>query len=156
METAPNRLTVDCPETQVKGLVVTSTAKVAQKLTVGEKDATTGEITTPGEIILNGENLAEKFTTRLSHEFKDEDFLTVNHPKCPTPLIADIAVMPVAFNIPKDGAKELKGVYTEVKTVGETWQVKLMLSVKNDDPLTNPAGSEVVVLTGCKTKPPVG
>jgi hypothetical protein len=122
VETAPNRLTVDCPETQVKGLVVTSTAKVAQKLIVGEKDTTTGEI------ILNGENLAEKFTTRLSHEFSDdEDYLTVNHPKCPTPLIPDIAVMPVAFNIPKDGAKELKGVYTEVKDVGSTWQVKLKL-----------------------------
>ena len=94
--------------------------------------------------------------TRLSHTFSDEDFLTVNQPKCPTPLKPDITVMPVAFNIPDDGPKQLRGVYTEFEPDGETWKVKLKLLVKSGEPLTNPSGSKVVVLTGCKKTPPVG
>jgi hypothetical protein len=162
VETAPNRLTVDCPETQVKGLVVTSTAKVAQKLTVGEKDATTGKITTAGEIILNGENLAEKFTTRLSHEFKGvEDFLKVNKPVCPTGFDKDIVVMPVTFNTTED----LRSIVTLIDPIKlgnpdpDFWRVQLdVTSEKNGNPNllkteTNPSGSQVAVLTGCKPTP---
>jgi hypothetical protein len=152
VETAPNRLTVDCPETQVKGLVVTSTAKVAQKLIVGEKDTTTGEI------ILNGENLAEKFTTRLSHEFKSEDFLKVNKPVCPTGFDKDIVVMPVTFNTTED----LRSIVTLIdpEKLGDPdpdfWRVQLDVTseksgdAKTEKTETNPSGSQVVVLTGCK------
>jgi Tfp pilus assembly protein FimT len=164
VETAPNRFTVDCPQTQVQGLVVTSTATVAQKLIVGPTPPT-GEAgalavgPTTGEIILNGENLAGKFMTRLSHTFSDEDFLTVNKPGCPTGLAPDIAVMPVAFETTED----LRGVETQVTTSGSIWKVKLLVRSENDgggdgdddtvQTETNPSGSKVVVLTGCKPTP---
>jgi Tfp pilus assembly protein PilE len=163
VKTAPNRLTVDCPETQVEGLVVTSTAKVAQKLTVGEKDANTGKITTPGEIILNGENLAEKFTTRLSHEFKGEDFLKVNKPVCPTGFDKDIVVMPVTFNTTEDLRSIVTLIDPKNRNLGvpdpDFWRVLLdVTSEKNGNPNlleteTNPSGSQVAVLTGCKPTP---
>jgi hypothetical protein len=179
--TEPDRFTVDCPETKMQGLVVTSDAAfdsnvtVASQLVVGPTSSTgassaSAEETTTGEIILNGENLAGKFMTRLSHTFSGEPFLTVNKPDCPpTGFDKDIAVIPVAFNLPEDTTQDLRGVYTEFETVGETWQVKLNILVKTVDngdneedevntssasqPLTNPEGSKVVVLTGCKPTP---
>jgi type II secretory pathway pseudopilin PulG len=175
--TEPDRFTVDCPETKMQGLVVTSDAAfdsnvtVASQLVVGPTSSTgassaSAEETTTGEIILNGENLAGKFMTRQSHTFSGEPFLTVNKPGCPTGsgLNPDISIMPVAFNLPElpeDTTQDLLGVNTEFTTVGETWQVKLKLLVKtvdNDEieegeaitqTLTNPTGSKVVVLTGC-------
>jgi hypothetical protein len=180
--TQTGRLTVDCPETQVTGLVVKSTATVAQKLIVGPTTSTgatsgmsasavapaDGKIILDGEtgdIILNKENLAGKFMTRLLHEFKGEPFLKVNKPDCPTTgFDKDIAVIPVAFNTTQD----LRGVKTLIdrEDLGapdpKFWRVELVVtSEQNGDATTektetNPSGSQVVVLTGCKTKPPVG
>jgi hypothetical protein len=160
VETAANRFTVDCPQTQVQGLVVTSDATVAQKLIVGPTPPAgpAGALAvgpTTGEIILNGENLAGKFMTRLSHTFSDEDFLTVNKPGCPTGLAPDIAVMPVAFETTED----LRGVETQVTTSGSIWKVKLLVRSEQDgeddtvQTETNPSGSKVMVLTGCKPTP---
>jgi hypothetical protein len=164
--TQTGRLTVDCPETQVTGLVVTSTATVAQRLIVGPTPAAgagaaganaqsvesqSAAVPTTGEIILNGENLAGKFMTRQSHTFSGEDFLTVNKPGCPTGLNPDIAVMPVAFKTTED----LRAVETEVTTSGSLWKVKLLVKSEQNgggnatQTQTNPTGSKVVVLTGC-------
>jgi hypothetical protein len=175
VSTETDRFNVDCPTTQMQGLVVTSDAEfdsnvtVASQLVVGPTPAAgpasaSAVGPTTGEIILNGENLAGKFMTRLSHTFSGEDFLTVNKPDCPDDFDQDISIMPVAFNLPElpeDTTQDLLGVNTEFTTVGETWQVKLKLLVKtvdNDEieegeaitqTLTNPTGSKVVVLTGC-------
>jgi hypothetical protein len=108
---------------------------------------------TTGEIILNGENLAGKFMTRLSHTFSGEPFLTVNKPGCPTGsgLNPDIAVMPVAFKTTQD----LRAVETDVTTSGSVWKVKLLVKSEQNgggnatQTQTNPTGSKVVVLTGC-------
>jgi Tfp pilus assembly protein PilE len=182
VETAPNRLTVDCPTTQMQGLVVTSTATVAQQLIVGPTPSTgpasamsasavapaAGKIILDGEtgeIILNGENLAEKFMTRLSHTFSGEDFLTVNKPDCPpTGFDKDIAVMPVTFNTTED----LRSIVTLIdpEELGDPdpdfWRVQLDVTSEQTgggvgtQTETNPEGSKVVVLTGCKKTPPVG
>jgi hypothetical protein len=231
--TQPGRFTVDCPETKMQGLVVTSaatfgtdvtvtgavsaaSATVANQLVVGASlappmpagtqaqagsevassagsaqdnaaqsvvlasadssdgtDSGSASTTTAasngpaaaaasplasaqptnGEIILNGENLAGKFMTRLSHTFSGEPFLTVNKPGCPTGsgLNPDIAVMPVAFNTTED----LRAVETEVTTSGSVWKVKLLVKSEQNgggnatQTQTNPTGSKVVVLTGC-------
>jgi hypothetical protein len=175
VETAPNRFTVDCPQTQVQGLVVTSDAEfdsnvtVASQLVVGPTSSTgassaSAEETTTGEIILNGENLAGKFMTRLSHEFDGEDFLTVSKPGCPTGFDKDIAVMPVAFNTTQD----LRSIVTLIDPEElnppdpDFWRVQLVVTSEQNgngnatQTQTNPSGSEVVVLTGCKKTPPVG
>jgi hypothetical protein len=161
--TIPGSLTVDCPTTQMQGLVVTSDAAfdtnvtVASQLVVGAtpppRPAAAAVAVTTGEIILNGENLAEKFMTRLSHTFSGEPFLTVNKPGCPTGsgLNPDIAVMPVAFNTTED----LRAVETDVTTSGSVWKVKLLVKSEQNgggnatQTQTNPTGSKVVVLTGC-------
>jgi hypothetical protein len=231
--TQPGRFTVDCPETKMQGLVVTSaatfgtdvtvtgavsaaSATVANQLVVGGSlappmpagtqaqagsevassagsaqdnaaqsvvlasadssdgtDSGSASTTTAasngpaaaaasplasaqptnGEIILNGENLAGKFMTRLSHTFSGEPFLTVNKPDCPTGsgLNPDIAVMPVAFNTTED----LRAVETDVTTSGSVWKVKLLVKSEQNgggnatQTQTNPTGSKVVVLTGC-------
>ena len=107
--------------------------------------------TTTGEIILNGENLAGKFMTRLSHTFSGESFLTVYRPSCPDGFDPDIAVLPVSY----DTTEDLRGVDTQVSTNGSTWRVKLLVKAERDgnsnalQTLTNPSGSKVVVLTGC-------
>jgi type II secretory pathway pseudopilin PulG len=208
--TASGRFTVDCPTTQMQGLVVTSaatfetdvtvsgdvsaasatvtnqlaagtvavegdvlaaSATVANQLVVGGSTASamsasamapeTGKIILngkTGDIILYGESLAEKFTARRSHQFSGEEFLPVAKPKCPTGFAPDIEVMPVTFNIERD----LRGITTAIdpKELGpidpERWRVQLVIMVErsgNDSDqktLTNPKGSEVVVLTGCK------
>jgi hypothetical protein len=96
--------------------------------------------------------------TRLLHEFKGEDFLKVNKPDCPTGLIPDIAVMPVTFRTTED----LRAVETEVTTSGSAWRVRLLVKSEQNgggnatQTQTNPTGSKVVVLTGCKKTPPVG
>jgi hypothetical protein len=117
---------------------------------------TTGKIILDGEtgdITLYGESLAEKFTGRLSHTFSGEDFLPVDQPDCPTGFDPDISVMPIAFNTTED----LRAVETQITTSGSIWKVKLLVksektgggtATKTD---TNPPGSEVVVLTGCKS-----
>jgi hypothetical protein len=167
------RFTVDCPKTQMQGLVVTSDAAfdtnvtVASQLVVGETPPTgpsgasaglptTGKIILDGEtgdITLYGESLAEKFTGRLSHTFSGESFLAVDQPDCPTGFDPDISVMPIAFNTTED----LRAVETQVTTSGSIWKVKLLvkseLSGASSATMTqtNPPGSEVVVLTGCKS-----
>jgi hypothetical protein len=160
--TETDRFTVDCPQTQMQGLVVTSDATfdtnvtVASQLVVGATPAPAGAGAlavgpTTGEIILNGETLAGKFMTRLSHTFSGEAFLTVNKPGCPTGLNPDIAVMPVAFKTTED----LRAVETEVTTSGSLWKVKLLVKSEQNgggnatQTQTNPTGSKVVVLTGC-------
>ena len=179
VETAPNRFTVDCPQTQVQGLVVTSTATVAQKLIVGPTPAAgagaagadaqsvesqSAAVPTPGEIILNGENLAGKFMTRVSHTFSGEDFLTVNKPVCPTGFDKDIAVMPVTFNTTEDLRSIVTLIDPENRNLGDPnpdfWRVLLDVTSEQNgngnatQTRTNPSGSEVVVLTGCKPTPP--
>jgi len=167
--TETDRFTVDCPTTQMQGLVVTSDAAfdtnvtVASQLVVGATPSAgpaaaaasplASAQPTTGEIILNGENLAGKFMTRLSHTFSGEPFLTVNKPGCPTGsgLNPDIAVMPVAFKTTED----LRAVETDVTTSGSVWKVKLLVKSEQNgggnatQTLTNPTGSQVVVLTGC-------
>jgi len=167
--TETDRFTVDCPTTQMQGLVVTSDAAfdtnvtVASQLVVGATPSAgpaaaaasplASAQSTTGEIILNGENLAGKFMTRLSHTFSGEPFLTVNKPGCPTGsgLNPDIAVMPVAFKTTED----LRAVETDVTTSGSVWKVKLLVKSEQNgggnatQTLTNPTGSKVVVLTGC-------
>jgi type II secretory pathway pseudopilin PulG len=162
--TETDRFTVDCPTTQMQGLVVTADAAfdtnvtVASQLVVGATPSAgpasaSADETTTGEIILNGENLAGKFMTRLSHTFSGEPFLTVNKPGCPTGsgLNPDIAVMPVAFKTTQD----LRAVETEVTTSGSVWKVKLLVKSEQNgggnatQTQTNPTGSKVVVLTGC-------
>lgn len=147
-----------------------ASAAVANQLIVGESSTsalsasaqsasavapTNGEIILNGEtgdIILYGESLAEKFTARKSHTFAGESFLTVGQPDCPTGFRPDIAVMPLTFNTTED----LRGVDTQVSTNGSTWRVKLLVKAERDgnsnamETLTNPSGSKVVVLTGCK------
>jgi hypothetical protein len=160
--TTAGSLTVDCPTTQMQGLVVTSDATFDTKVTVASQ-LVVGEIppsgpagasvdeTTTGEIILNGENLAGKLMTRLSHTFSGEDFLAVDQPDCPTGFVPDIVVMPIAFKSTQD----LRAVETEFTTSGSLWKVKLL--VKSELPgissvtttETNPSGSKVAVLTGC-------
>ena len=159
----------------MQGLVVTSDAAfdtnvtVASQLVVGATpsagpaSASADEATT-GEIILNGENLAGKFMTRLSHEFEGEDFLEVNKPVCPTGFDKDIVVMPVTFNTKED----LRSIVTLIdpEKLGDPdpdfWRVQLDVTseksgdAKTEKTETNPSGSKVVVLTGCKKKPPVG
>jgi hypothetical protein len=167
--TETDRFTVDCPTTQMQGLVVTSDAAfdtnvtVASQLVVGATPSAgpaaaaasplASAQPTTGEIILNGENLAGKFMTRLSHTFSGEPFLTVNKPGCPTGsgLNPDIAVMPVAFKTTED----LRAVETDVTTSGSVWKVKLLVKSEQNgggnatQTQTNPTGSKVVVLTGC-------
>jgi hypothetical protein len=175
--TKAGSLTVDCPTTQMQGLVVKSDATfdtkvtVASQLVVGATPAAAGAGAgalavgpTTGEIILNGENLAEKFMTRLLHEFKGEDFLKVNKPDCPTGLIPDIAVMPVTFKTTED----LRSIVTLIDPTKlgpidpKIWRVQLDVTSEKTGggtttkTETNPSGSEVVVLTGCKKTPPVG
>jgi hypothetical protein len=173
--TETDRFTVDCPTTQMQGLVVTSDAAfdtnvtVASQLVVGATPSAgpasaSADETTTGEIILNGENLAGKFMTRLSHEFDGEDFLTVNKPGCPTGFDKDIAVMPVAFNTTQD----LRSIVTLIDPEElnppdpDFWRVQLVVTSEQNgngnatQTQTNPSGSEVVVLTGCKKTPPVG
>jgi hypothetical protein len=162
--TDTDRFTVDCPNTQMQGLVVTSDAafdtnvKVASQLVVGETPPTgpsgaSAGLPATGEIILNGENLAGKLMNRLSHTFSGESFLPVDKPDCPTGFDPDISVMPIDFNTTED----LRAVETQVTTSGSIWKVKLLVksektgggtATKTD---TNPPGSEVVVLTGCKS-----
>jgi hypothetical protein len=201
--TNAGRFTVDCPETRMQGLVVTSAARFDTNVTVtgavsaasatvtGAVSAASATVTgavsaasatvanrlvvgatpppggasanaqsvesqsavapTTGEIILNGENLAGKFMTRLSHTFSGEPFLTVNKPGCPTGFNPDIAVMPVTFKTTED----LRAVETDVTTSGSVWKVKLLVKSEQNgggnatQTLTNPTGSKVVVLTGC-------
>jgi hypothetical protein len=171
--TDTDRFTVDCPNTQMQGLVVTSDAafdtnvKVASQLVVGETPPTgpsgaSAGLPTTGKIILNGEtgditlygeSLAEKFTGRLSHTFSGESFLAVDQPDCPTGFDPDISVMPIAFRTTED----LRAVETQVTTSGSIWEVKLLVKSEADGDSsattteTNPPGSEVVVLTGCKS-----
>ena len=168
-----DRFTVDCPNTQMQGLVVTSDAafdtnvKVASQLVVGETPPTgpsgasadlptTGKIILDGEtgdITLYGESLAEKFTGRLSHTFSGESFLAVDQPDCPTGFDPDISVMPIAFKTNED----FRAVETQVSTSGSIWKVKLLVKSELSGvssatmTQTNPPGSEVVVLTGCKS-----
>jgi Tfp pilus assembly protein PilE len=169
--TETDRFTVDCPETTMQGLVVTSaatfgtdvtvtgavsaaSATVADQLVVGANGSSTGEIILNGEtgdITLYGESLAEKFTARQSHTFSGESFLTVDQPDCPTGFDPDIAVMPVTFKTTED----LRAVETEVTTSGSAWKVKLLVKSEQNgggnstQTQTNPTGSKVVVLTGC-------
>jgi hypothetical protein len=170
VSTETDRFNVDCPTTQMQGLVVTSDAEfdsnvtVASQLVVGPTSSTgassaSAEETTTGEIILNGENLAGKFMTRLSHTFSGEPFLTVNKPGCPTGsgLNPDIAVMPVAFNT----AQDLRSIVTLIDPEElnppdpDFWRVQLAVTSEQNgngnatQTLTNPTGSKVVVLTGC-------
>ena len=167
--TDTDRFTVDCPNTQMQGLVVTSDAafdtnvKVASQLVVGETPPTgpsgaSAALPATGEIILNGENLAGKLVNRLSHTFSGEDFLVVDQPDCPTGFDPDISVMPIAFNTTED----LRAVETQITTSGSIWKVKLLVSSEQDgdddddddddvETQTNPLGSEAVVLTGCKS-----
>jgi hypothetical protein len=170
--TTAGSLTVDCPTTQMQGLVVTSDATfdtkvtVASQLVVGEippsgPAGASGDPPTTGKIVLNGEtgditmygeSLAEKFTGRQSHTFKGESYFPVDQPDCPTGFDPDIAVMPIAFKTTED----LRAVETQVSTSGSIWKVKLLVkselsgassATKTE---TNPSGSEIVVLTGCK------
>jgi Tfp pilus assembly protein FimT len=173
-----NRFTVDCPTTQMQGLVVKSGATfesdatfdtkvtVASQLVVGETPPagaagasvalpTTGKIILNGEtgdITMYGESLAEKFTGRRSHTFSGESFLLVDQPDCPTGFDPDIAVMPIAFKTTED----LRAVETQVTTIASAWKVKLLVKSEQNgggtgtQTVTNPNGSEVVVLTGCK------
>jgi hypothetical protein len=164
--TDTDRFTVDCPNTQMQGLVVTSDAtfdtnvKVASQLVVGATPAAAGAGAgalavgpTTGEIILNGENLAGKLVNRLSHTFSGESFLPVDKPDCPTGFDPDISVMPVHFKTTED----LRAVKTQVSTSGSIWKVKLLVKSEAHGGSsattteTNPPGSEVVVLTGCKS-----
>ena len=178
--TQTGRLTVDCPETQVTGLVVKSTATVAQKLIVGPTpsagagagaagadaqsvESQSAAVPPPGEIILNGENLAGKFMTRVSHTFSGEDFLTVNKPVCPTGFDKDIAVMPVTFNTTEDLRSIVTLIDPENRNLGDPnpdfWRVLLDVTSEQNgngnatQTRTNPSGTEVVVLTGCKPTP---
>lgn len=167
------RFTVDCPKTQMQGLVVTSDAAfdtnvtVASQLVVGETPPTgpsgaSAALPTTGKIILNGEtgditmygeSLAEKFTGRQSHTFSGESFLPVDQPDCPTGFDPDISVMPITFKTTQD----LRAVETQVTTSGSEWRVKLLVKSESTGSSsatwteTNPPGSKVVVLTGCKT-----
>jgi len=182
--TKAGSLTVDCPTTQMQGLVVKSDAKFDTKVTVASQlvvgptppkgaASASATATTTGKIILNGEtgditlygeSLAEKFTGRQLHEFKKEKFLSVNKPDCPTGFDKDIAVMPVAFNTTED----LRSIETLIdhKDLGDPdpkiWRVQLVVTSEETGggtttkTETNPSGSKVVVLTGCKKTPPVG
>jgi Tfp pilus assembly protein PilE len=170
--TQTDRFTVDCPTTQMQGLVVTSDAAfdtkvtVASQLVVGETPLSgpmgaSGDSETTGKIILDGqtgditmygESLAEKFTGRQSHVFSGESFLSVDKPDCPTGFKPDIAVMPIAFKTTED----LRSIETQVSMSGSIWKVKLLVkseinaSSSATKTETNPSGSEVVVLTGCE------
>jgi hypothetical protein len=170
--TETDRFTVDCPTTQMQGLVVTSDAAfdtkvtVASQLVVGETPLSgpmgaSGDSETTGKIILDGqtgditmygESLAEKFTGRQSHVFSGESFLSVDKPDCPTGFKPDIAVMPIAFTTTED----LRAIETQVSMSGSIWKVKLLVkseingSSSATKTETNPSGSEVVVLTGCE------
>lgn len=179
--TAPGRFTVDCPQTQMQGLLVTApavfestvivpeaivaggvlalevvagevsaiSATVDSQLVVGE--APGGEGAT-GEIVLNGQNMADKLTTRLSHTFSDDDSLLVAKPTCQGGYSPDIMVLPVAFETEED----LRGMYTEVTSNTGTWEVDLLVKEERNGQgndvrtVTNPDDSKVVVLTGCK------
>ena len=176
--TETDRFTVDCPTTQMQGLVVTSDAEFDTKVTVasqlvvgptppsGAASAMSASAVAPaegkiildgetGDITLYGESLAEKFTGRKSHTFSGESFLTVDQPDCPTGFGPDIAVMPVAFKTTED----LRAVETLVTTSGSAWRVKLLVKSEQNgggsatQTETNPSGSKVVVLTGCKPTP---
>jgi hypothetical protein len=170
--TTAGSLTVDCPTTQMQGLVVTSDATfdtkvtVASQLVVGEippsgpagasvDPPTTGKIVLNGEtgdITMYGESLAEKFTGRQSHTFQGESYFPVDQPDCPTGFDPDIAVMPIAFKTTED----LRAVETQVSTSGSIWKVKLLVKSEQNGGGNgtrtdiNPSGSEIVVLTGCK------
>jgi hypothetical protein len=167
----PGRFNVDCPTTQTQGLVVTGTAtfeggisgdvdvtgevsaasaKIDSQLAVGE--APTGNNLPTGEILLNGTNVADKLTARLSHTFSDDDSLEVTKPKCQSGFSPDILVLPVAFETNED----LRGVSTEVTSNTGSWEVNLKVKEETNGQgnalrtITNPEDSEVVVLTGCK------
>jgi hypothetical protein len=170
--TKAGSLTVDCPTTQMQGLVVKSDATFDTKVTVASQlvvgatppagpAAASVALPTTGKIILNGEtgditmygeSLAEKFTGRQSHTFSGESFLLVEQPDCPTGFDPDIAVMPIAFKTTED----LRAVETQVTTIASAWKVKLLVKSEQNgggtgtQTVTNPDGSEVVVLTGCK------
>jgi len=157
----PGRFKVDCPETQMQGLVVTAAATFASSVAVaGEVSAESAKVDnelvvgvggTTGKIILNGENMADKLTTRLSHTFSDDDSLQVAKPSCQTGYSPDILVLPVAFETDED----LRGVYTEVTSNTGTWEVDLLVKEERNGQgndvrtVTNPDDSKVVVLTGC-------
>ena len=101
--------------------------------------------------------------TRLSHTFSGEDFLTVNKPDCPpTGFDKDIAVMPVTFNT----AQDLRSIVTLIDPEElnppdpDFWRVQLAVTSEQNgngnatQTVTNPSGSKVVVLTGCKPTQP--
>jgi hypothetical protein len=125
--------------------VTAASATVGSQLAVGSGGAT-------GEIILNGQNMADKLTTRLSHTFSDDDSLLVAKPTCQGGYSPDIMVLPVAFETEED----LRGMYTEVTSNTGTWEVDLLVKEERNGQgndvrtVTNPDDSKVVVLTGCK------
>lgn len=145
MTSEVGRFKVDCPETEISGLVITRNSEL-NTTTVVTNNVEADKLT------LNNEDVAPKLANRstLTANGGGSSF-RVDRPACPTGTSPDISVSPVSYSV--DGI--VRSVEVTTDRNGDVWDVDLIVSfVRDIDGSTveveNPAGSEILVLTGCK------
>lgn len=133
----PGKLSIDCPETTISGLVITA-----------------GNVTA-NSLVLNGADVEARLVQPSTYTFPDANnnpSHEVQKPTCPTGLDPDISVTPATYAV--EGV--LRGVNTVIDDSNPNkWTVDLKVSYEEDatgsvTTLTNPRESTLSIMTGCR------
>jgi hypothetical protein len=163
--TAPGSLTVDCPQTQMQGLVVSGTADFIQTTTFRagvEVDGavtagsaavagavTAGSAAVDGDLTLNGTNIKANFDRNTVYTFNNTDALDVPKPECFG------AAPKISASLVSYEAKDLRKQEITDQEFNTSWKVNLRLTVgspafsANTQVIVNPIGAKLLVQTWC-------